>query len=195
MGALMKRILLLAALCMFAAPVKAAMFQVENGSYDVSGDFSAYPWWGPTAYFGYSFSATVNPGVYDPRNGPYFGYNISVTVNSSHAEGCSYSQEMSMCGRTLHYPGTGGKFDLYDPDGDDVAWLNVTKSFYGQNMTLTSFDVWVNLPDGFTLAPHVAAVPETATWIMMLIGFILLSVIKRHMNIPLLRIGRVDVGV
>jgi hypothetical protein len=185
----MKRILLLAALCLFATPVKAAMFQVENGSYDVTGDFSAYPPWGMQGYFGYTFNASVNPGTYDAYNGPFYGYGVSVTVNSTMADGCSYSQVMSMCGRGLHNPGTGGAFYVNDPDGDGVAWLNVSAYAFVQNMTIEYFDVWVNLPDGFTLAPHVAAVPEPSTWIMMLIGFAGLVVVSNKGQ-PLRRVWR-----
>jgi hypothetical protein len=146
-----------------ADPASAAAYVLQPGAYQVLGDF------GPSGHItgsvSFNFSATVNPGNYDPLNGPFYGYFASVTANSGSAQGCSFSQIGSMCGRSLRPP---LPLDVFDFDGDGMGSLFVSGSVSVTNMTVSTFDIIVILPAGFTIA---APVPEPSTWAMLLIGF------------------------
>jgi hypothetical protein len=186
----MKRFLLLAVLCLFGSlPAKADIFHLTGGIYDVTGDFAnlGNSTLGTQGSFGFTFDATLEPGTYDPISGPFASYDVTVRVNGGIAQACASNQIGSMCGRNLH---NNPIFYVDDFDGDGIGLMNVLTSGFGTNITISNIGVEVSLPQGFTVAPHVAAVPETSTWIMMLIGFALLLVVKRDNRQPLRRVWR-----
>jgi hypothetical protein len=156
------RLLRFISLLLASPPASAAIYQVQTGSYEVIGDF------GPLGFaqgiVSFDFEATVNPGIYDPLKGPFFGYLVTVTASGfGQAQGCSFSQLDSRCGRTLQNHPT---FSL--TDGDGRANLMISGVANLTNMSVSKFDIFVSLPDGFTIA---APVPEPSTWAMLLIGF------------------------
>ena len=127
------RFLLLAALCMFGSPVKAEIFHVQDGLYEVYGNFGGgIINTGSVSYMTTGF-ATINPGTYDPDNGPFFGYQITVRANDGIVQACSFSQTMSMCERALHNQPF---FNLLDIDGDGIASLFISSSVLTTNMTM-----------------------------------------------------------
>jgi len=175
------RFLLLAVLCLFAIPAKAEVFHVQNGQYVVFGDFGE---WGIRGSIGYTFGVHLNPGIYDPNNGPFFGYDVTVRVNDGIVQECFFSQTMSMCGRNVALPMA---FNVSDFEGDGTGFLNVSGVVRATNMTVSEFDMYVSLPAGYTIA----AVPEPSTWIMMLIGFLGIALmVKLNKRQPLRRVGR-----
>lgn len=186
----MKRILLLAALCLFTAPVKADFYHVPvNSNWVVTGDFVTLgdPVLGIQGTFSFSFQATIDPGTYDWINGPFYGYSATVRVNEGIAQSCSSSQIGSMCGRNLH---NDPRFSINDIDGDGIAFMNVSGGAFSTNVTISNFDVAISLPAGFTISPYIAAVPEPSTWIMMLIGFLGMALmVKRDERQPLRWVG------
>lgn len=179
----MKRLLLIAVLCLAAAPVEASTFIVQDGQYEVYGDFGNFGITGSIS-FGYT-GGSVNPGAYDPDYGPYYGYQVTVRANNDGiVQDCSFSQTQSMCGRFLHnHP----QFFLSDFDGDGMSLLTISTAVLTTNMTLSPLFIEVDLPPGFILA---AGVPEPSTWIMLLIGFALLSMVKGNDRQPLRRVWR-----
>ena len=192
----MKRLLLIAALCLAAAPAEADVFHVQDGQYIVLGDFSNYVGSDINGHIiEYNISATPFSGIaYDPINGPYFSYQGSAHVNFiAEMQSCFSSQAMSMCGRNLRNQPA---FDVSDTDGDGVGYLDISSDALSFNMAITGRDIVISLPDGFTLQ-QIAAVPEPSTWAMMLLGFagIGFLMVKRNMREPLLRVRRVEIGV
>jgi hypothetical protein len=164
MGAIM-RFLFLFLLFLFSAPSpsSASIFHLAPGQYEVLGDFG--PDFAVTGTISsFSFSATVNPGTYDPFSGPFFGYLATASVNSAHVSECSFSQAMSFCGRAIQNQPT---FVVTDLDHDGLGDMLVLFSFSVTNMTISNPDIGITLPEGFT----VTAVPEFSTWAMMVLGF------------------------
>jgi hypothetical protein len=190
----MKRILLLAALCLFAAaPAKAEIFHVTPGQYVVIGDFS-------------SFAAGDVPGVVSVSfveniDAPVWQYNIAAHINTAPfygvAAACGSSAFDAHCGRALL--GFSPTFFLSDFDGDNIGQLLVNLSILSSGIHLTNVDISISLPAGFA----VAAVPEPSTWAMMLLGFAGLGfmtwrktlMVKRNVDGPLRRSGHVDIRV
>ena len=176
----MKRLLLLAVLCLAAAPVEANTFIVQDGQYEVYGDFGSFGISGTISEI--TEYVAPNPGIYDPDNGPYYGYQLSVRANTDGVvQDCFFSQTMSMCGRNLRNQ---PHFFLSDFNGDGMELLTISSAIFATNMPNPELRIEVSLPAGFTIA----AVPETSTWLMMLIGFALLSMVKRDYRQPLRRV-------
>jgi hypothetical protein len=184
----MKRILLLAALCLFSLPAKAAFFQVENGLYEVSGVFDQSGLGGfATGRISYGINDGLNgltpiSGiVYDQYNGPFYGWHINVRVNQGHAEECFSSQAGSMC---MRYVQNNPTFYLSDFENDGTALMSVSGGISLLNMKPVDFHMFVSLPDGFTIT----AIPEPSTWAMMLLGFAGISFVayrrRRHDVVP-----------
>ena len=96
------RFLLLAALCLFTAPAQASTFNVASGGqYEVVGDFDTLGINNGINTYIYGIAdltlrLDVNPGIYDPINGPFYGYNVNIHVNEATLSGCSNSQAQSM---------------------------------------------------------------------------------------------------
>jgi hypothetical protein len=170
----MKRLLLIAALCLFTTTSHASTFYISSaGQYDVVGDFAmtGSPYVSGVANM--SLLTSVIPGNYDAYNGPFYGYNATVRVNDATLTGCYSIQIQSMCGRYIQ-PSI-PTFTVSDLDGDGIGLLNVTANIQTFNETVNSFSLQIILPDGFELIDRnaaIAAVPESSTWAMMLLGFI-----------------------
>lgn len=163
----MKRFLTLAVLCLFGTPAAADTFRVSDGVFEIIGDYAAAGGFINGNLF-VTFSSSVNPGSYDPLNGPFFGYQVTVRADNAQFQACSFSQVQSMCGRELQNFGT---FNTADFDNQGFTFLYIYSSIETTNMTVSDMDIEIGLPAGFTIAP----VPETSTWLMMIIGFIAIA--------------------
>jgi hypothetical protein len=168
------RLLFLFVLFLFSAasPSSASIFHLAPGQYEVLGDF------GPDLAItgtisSLSFSATVNPGIYDPFSGPFFGYLATATVNSAHLSECAFSQAQSFCGRAIQNQPT---FVVTDFDHNGSGDMLVLFSASVTNMAVSNPDIGITLPDGFT----VTAIPEPSTWAMLLLGFIGVGFMAYH---------------
>jgi hypothetical protein len=174
------RFLLLAVLCLFAVPAKAAIYAVPYGYATVYGDFASHG-----GFIQASFSYQITGGqfynyytVSDPSNLPG-QVVINVDVNQQgQLKIFSCNAFDAHCGRGDRYQ---PYFGIYGPEDEGFISINSSVSVIGATPVELSF--FVNLPDGFSLtAPQIAAVPETSTWIMMLLGFagIGFSMVKRR---------------
>jgi hypothetical protein len=165
----MKRILLLAALCLVgvSSQAPAATFNLAPGSYDVLGDF------GPTGWITGNSSPLISAtptGTYDPLNGQFYRLSALATVNDFGRTHVCISNQIGFCRDVI--PDT-PIFNVFDPDHDGVGNLNIDIHFsWLENITVSNPKVAILLPDGFTIVSHqVAAVPEPSTWAMLLLGF------------------------
>jgi len=174
------RFLLLAMLCLFGAPAHAVFLQ--PGQYQVYGDFGDFGITG-TLYASVGFAEVV-PGTYNPDTGPYYGYQMTVRANSDAiVQSCFFSQTQSMCGRFLH---NSPNFFLSDFNGDGMELLTISGGVSTTNMTTPELFIEVSLPPGFVLA---SSIPEPSTWLMMLIGFAGLMIVRNDRQ-PLRRVRR-----
>ena len=185
----MKRILLLAALCLFTTPVKAATYAVpNNGGVYVYGDFAA---WGGS--IGASFSYQISGGQF---------YNTYTATNPSNLPGWTEVRiDVNQTGQVWLFGcnaldahcGQGNRvntgFGIYDFDGNGEGFISISTLINTIGATPIEVSLTVSLQPGFTIefAPRVAAVPEPATWAMMLLGFAGISFMayrRRQTNTP-----------
>jgi len=181
------RFLLLAVLCLFAVPAKAATYAVpNNGILYVYGDFASH---GGSigATFGYqtiggSFSHYY--GAFDPTTLEQITVRIDINQTGSVFTN-SCNQVEAHCGRVDR---VNTSFGIWGPEDAGVIGINTSVTATG-GATAPEVLIYVSLWDGFTLetAPRIAAVPEPSTWAMMLLGFAGISFMayrRRQTNTP-----------
>jgi hypothetical protein len=186
-GKIQMRFLLLAVLCLFTTPVKAAIYSIpDNGSVAVYGDFASA---GGSILASFSYTETGGSfshfyAYYDPATLEEINIRINVnTLGSAVTYACNQTE--ARCGRSNKVT---PYFAIYGPV--DEGFMSIYSSAWTTGGAVApELELFVNLPEGFSLTAPVAAVPETSTWIMMLLGFagIGLLMVKRDNRQPLLQ--------
>ena len=170
----MKRVLLLAALCLFSVPVKADLVP-NNGTVAVYGDFTQTYGGSITASFGYTATGGSFSKPYDYSDPLAVNEQIVINIwmnNTGHILSINCSQLDAHCGRNDR---NNPFFSVGGYDG--VGFINVSSSVWTTGgATAPELSLYVNLPTGFSLVAP--AVPEPSTWIMMLAGFALISSLR-----------------
>ena len=163
------RFLLLAALCLFTTPVKAATYAVpNNASLAVYGDFTIYGGVIP-ASFSYQYDPVVFYNYYNVTNPSNLPGSVVINIKMNQAQVLEiYCNAFDAhCGRNNRYSTTFGISEVME----DMGVINISSYVNVIGAEPIDLHLFVNLPAGFSLTAPVAAVPEPSTWAMLLLGF------------------------
>ncbi len=160
-----------------AVPAHAAVNLVTNGSFE-SGAFG--PGWtqfgdtSVTGVFGGTFFDSPTDGAFQAAFGPVFGFGgITQTLTSS-ATSYLISFDLGNLAGSDNYVEFGGTTILSNIANTNGAWTNYSfTATAGANPTLTFG--FFNPPSFYVLdnvsVTEIGAVPEPATWALMIVGF------------------------
>jgi hypothetical protein len=123
--------------------------------------------------------ATIPPGAV-PGPGDQFGYQVSFYVNGGESFGSCAQNSPGPCG---NLPSSGYVFFFGEPtvfsvnaSGYSYYYNAQTGDYVNDPFPQSAFEISIGLPPGFSIFPgSIAAVPEPSTWIMMIIGFLLMG--------------------